>query len=144
MKFVNSPKVEYAADGKPVETTRKSRLLWHGLILTVLLGGIGINLYVWLVEDAAVQLRGNTGQIEGVVLNANEQPISRALVFVAGAPEVMAYTDENGRFRLQNTPTGRRQLIVVNREIGQEYPIEIAENRLTVAGALSYVAPPDK
>lgn len=144
MGLASSPKPEYSVDGKPRERTpwRQRAVRW--IIIALLLLGAGLNLYVWIAGNIGNRLAGTDGLVSGLVVDAQNQPISGALVFLVSAPDLTATTNAEGVFSLSNAPTGQQILIVVVNEIGQEYPVTLQSGVSTDVGALSYVAVADE
>lgn len=142
MSFVNSPKVEYSADGKPPDRKNWKRIIIRSSILALLIVSIGLNLYAFVFSNAANQIAGTDGHVQGVVQDAQGRPLANAEITLASYPAVIVQTDNNGNFDLQNIPTGAQYLIVIHKGIGQGYVIEIAANTLTSLEPLVYNSKP--
>jgi hypothetical protein len=52
--------------------------------------------------------------ITGLVINSNQQPVANVKISLAGSPQIICYTNQNGEFLLSNTSTGVTQLIEEN------------------------------
>lgn len=144
MSFVNSPKPEYAVDGKPSETKNKARYMIRILGFLILIFGIGLNIYAWLAGNIVNEIKGTAGIINGVVTNGDEEPLAGSIIFVSSVPDLIVETNPSGQFQITNLPTGRHTLIVVNNDIGQEFTVIIQDEGVTQIGTLEYIAPPDK
>jgi len=141
MSFADSPKVEYAADGKPPETGRVRRFAVRIAIIVLLLVTIGINVSVWMQGDVINQLAGTDGAVRGRVFTASGEPLADAEVFLADAPWTVARTDADGYFVLDKIPTGERTLIVGYGERGEEFTLVVNKGVTTQAGELVFVTP---
>lgn len=144
MSFVNSPQVKYSADGKPRERLGCGSQITRGLTLALFLLALGFIAYPFVTTNLFSRMVRTDGTVRGVVVNAQNKPISDASVFLVAAPDAIVKTETDGSFALDNVPGGTQVVIVVVNEIGQEFPVSIESGRTTEIGSLSYVAPPDK
>jgi hypothetical protein len=141
---VNSPQIKYTADGKPRERLGCGSQITRGLTLALFLIALAIVAYPFVTTNLFSQVVRTDGAVRGIVVNAQNQPISDASLFLVAAPSTMVNTNTDGSFALDNVPSGDQVVIVVVDEIGQEFPVNIASGKITELGALSYIAPPDK
>jgi hypothetical protein len=142
MSFVNSPKVEYSADGKPPDRKNWKRILIRSGLLALFIASIGLNLYAFVFSNAANRIAGTDGHIQGIVQDAQGRPIANAEITLASYPSVIIQTDSNGQFDMTNIPTGAQYLIVIHEGIGQGFVIEVAANTLTPLEPLVYNSKP--
>jgi hypothetical protein len=142
--MVNSPKITYAADGKPHERTACGTYATRGLIATLVLIALAIIAAPWFTSDLFSRVTRTNGTVRGIVVNAQQQALGGAIVFVIAAPNTLVTTASDGSFEINNIPAGMQSVVVVYNEIGQEYPVNILSSTATELGALAYTAPPDK
>ena len=142
MSLVNSPKVEYSADGKPPDRKNWRRILIRGGLFALLIFGLGLNLYAIVAGNAINRIAGTDGRIQGVVQNQEGQPLADVEVTLASFPSVVAVTNAEGQFDLSNVPSGPQYLIVAREGIGQGFVIEVNANDPTLLDPLTYDAKP--
>ncbi|NKQ35930.1 MAG: carboxypeptidase regulatory-like domain-containing protein [Chloroflexi bacterium] len=142
MSLVNSPKVEYSADGKPPDRKNWRRILIRGGLFALLIFGLGLNLYAIIAGNAINRIVGTDGRIQGVVLDEEGQPLAGAEITLASYPAAVAQTDANGRFDLSDIPSGVQYLIVVYDDIGQGFVVEVNEGGAALPDPLVYDAKP--
>ncbi len=141
MKFVNSPKVEYQPDGLPRARVSKRPFIFRVIIGITIFLALSLNLYVFMRADITTIALDNNSGAEGMVLDAENRPLSNVLVFSAEFPAVSTTTDEDGRFQLDRLPAGVNQLIVVRNNVGQEFYVTLNDNQMTRVDYLSFTAP---
>ncbi len=144
MSFVNSPQVKYSADGKPRERLGCGSQITRGLTLALFLIALAFIAYPFVTTNLFNRVIRTDGAVRGIVVNAQNKPISDASLFLVAAPDSIVTTQADGSFVLDNVPGGTQVVIVVVNEIGQEFPVNIESGRITEIGSLAYVAPPDK
>jgi hypothetical protein len=144
MSFVNSPKIKYAADGKPREQLGCGSQIARALTILLVLIALALVLYPFVTTNLYSRIVQTDGTVRGTVVNSQKNPIANAEVFLVTAPNQIVKTDANGAFALDQVPSGKQVIIVVLNEIGQEYPVQIQSGTATQVGALAYIAPPDK
>ena len=141
MKFVNSPKVKYQPDGLPVARESKRPLLIRTLAIVALVLAVSFNIYVFSRADVPALVSPHNSTAEGIIVDGQNQPVSNALVFPADDASNSAVTDSNGRFHLDNLPTGVSQLVVVRNNVGQEFFITLTADTTTQLEPLQFAAP---
>lgn len=144
MSFVNSPQIKYSADGKPRERLGCGSQIARGLTLALFLIALVILAYPFVTTNLFNRVIRTDGAVRGVVVNAQNQPLFDASLFLVAAPSTIVNTNADGSFALDNVPGGSQVVIVVVNEIGQEFPVIIESGKITELGALSYIAPPDE
>ncbi len=142
MSYVNSPKIEYTPDGRPPERRNWRRLSIRIGIFLIFVLALALNLYSFRAGNVLNWLAGTDGAVQGIVVDAQGQPIASAEITLASSPDARTSTQEDGSFNLTNIPTGDQYLIVAHQGIGQGYVVTIQANGLTQLGALSYEAMP--
>lgn len=143
MSYVNSPKVQYTPDGRPPERRNWRHLIIRGGIFAIFILGLALNLYAFKTGNLLNLLAGTNGVVQGVVVDAQGQPLAEATITLAAAPETQAITLPDGSFSLSNVPTGSQYLIVASEGVGQGYVITIQANGATQVGTLGYEALPE-
>jgi len=143
MSYVNSPKVQYTPDGRPPERKNWRRLLLRGSIVIIFVAGLALNLYAFQAGNLFNRLSGTDGVVQGVVVNAQGQPLVGAVVTLASAPESQASSLPDGSFNLSNVPTGSQYLIVASGGVGQGYVVTVQGDSVTQVGPLVYEAMPE-
>lgn len=141
MSFVDSPRVEYDAEGTPPERGRYRRPFVRVLIIVLLVAAFGVNAVMWIQGNVVHRFTGTSGEIRGQVLIESGEPLADAEVYLATAPKVIAQTDAQGLFDLRNVPTGEQTLIVGYGDRAEEWPIQVSGERVTMVGELVYVTP---
>ncbi len=141
MKFVNSPKVEYQPDGLPRARESKRPFFFRILVGIALVLAMGLNLYIFLRADVANIVRQTNSGAEGMIIDGENRPVPHVLIFSAEHPSISATTDENGRFLLNNLPAGINRLVVVRNNVGQEFYVTLAPDKITRLDYLSFTAP---
>lgn len=141
MKFVNSPKVEYHPDGLPQARASKRPFIFRIVIGVTLLLAVALNLYVLVQADLASPFAKNDSAAEGIVIDEENHPLANVLVFSADVPALSTTTDENGRFLLNNLPSGVNRLVVVRNNVGQEFYVTLTPNKVTQIENLNFLAP---
>jgi len=143
MSYVNSPKVQYTPDGRPPERKNWRRLVLRGGIVIIFVVALAVNLYAFQAGNLLNRLSGTDGVVQGVVVNAQGQPLAGATVSLASAPESQASSLPDGRFQLSNVPTGSQYLIVASEGVGQGYVITVQNDSATQVGPIVYEAMPE-
>lgn len=141
MKYVDSPKIEYQADGLPRARESKRPFYIRILIGITIILAIGLNLYTFVHTDVAALFQQNNSSVEGIVIDGENQPVPHVLVFSATTPTISTTTDENGRFLLTNLPLGINRLIVVRNNVGQEFYVTLTDDKITQVKNLNFTAP---
>jgi len=141
MSLVNSPKVEYAADGKPPERGAARRLVLRVALIVLLATAVGINVYVWIQGNVVNRLAGSDGVVQGQVLLPDGKPLANAEVFLDAAPQVIARTDADGYFVLKNIPTGEQTLLVGFEDRAVELELVVGQGSPTELGPIMYETP---
>lgn len=136
MSLVNSPQLKYAADGKPRERAGCGKHVTRALIALVALVVIGLSAYLVFDSTVAYQTR-HSGAVRGVVLDARNQPLPDAIVFIVSEPALRVVTRADGGFDLPNAPIGKQVLIVYYAKVGREVEIMLEPNGVLDAGALA-------
>jgi len=135
MSFVSSPQVKYAADGKPRERAGCGVWVVRSAIVVLVLIAIGLAGYLWFNANLARQI-ARSGALQGIVLDARNQPLPDEVVYVTAAPEVSAITQNDGSFQLRDLPTGKQTVIIFYAKLGQEIEVTLDANSVTQVGAL--------
>lgn len=142
MLLVKSPKVEYSPDGKPPERKDWRRIIMRAGLGLLFVLSVALNLYAFGAGNIANLLAGTNGVAEGIVLDEEGNPIAAAEITLAAAPNARTFTSPDGTFTLSNIPTGPHYLIVVHRNIGEGFVVNIESNGVTQVGSLTYTAMP--
>ncbi|MBI5652819.1 MAG: carboxypeptidase regulatory-like domain-containing protein [Chloroflexi bacterium] len=135
MSFVSSPKLEYAADGKPRERAGCGVWVVRSAMVLLALISIGLAGYIWFNANLARQI-ARSGALQGIVLDARNQPLPEAVVYIASAPEVSVTTESDGSFQLRDIPSGKQTVIIFYAKLGQEIEITLDANSVTQVGTL--------
>lgn len=136
MSLVNSPQLEYSADGKPRERAGCGKLFTRVLIALVALVVLGLSAYLMFNATVAYQAR-HSGTVRGSVQDARQQPLPDAIVFIVAEPALRVVTRADGSFDLVNVPLGKQSLIVYYAKVGREIEITLDQNGLVETGVLT-------
>lgn len=142
MSFVNSPKVQYSPDGKPPERKNWQRTAVRISMLLLLFIGVALNLYAFEAGNIANVVSGTNGFVRGIVLDQQGNPVPNAEITLATTPNLRVLTEADGRFELNNVPTGPQYLIVVYQGVGEGFVVDVTPNEVTEVGSLPHTAKP--
>ncbi|KPL74121.1 hypothetical protein ADN00_14050 [Ornatilinea apprima] len=137
MSLDNSPKLDQFKNGLPTQLPdvtarrRRQRLALTGLVVCLLaLAG-----FQFLRSDPASHLAG-VGKITGSLVDEQSGLPVTGEVFISGSDQIIQ-TDASGRFELFGVPSGPQSLVVVYRNTGRAYPIEVPRGSTLDVGSLS-------
>lgn len=136
MPLVNSPQISYTPDGKPRERASTSQVLLRGFIALFALIVIALAGYLVFNATMAYQV-AHSGRVSGVVLDARNQPLPGAIVFVIGEADTRTVTRDDGRFDLANVPVGKQTLMIFYAKVGREVTVTLEQNGVADAGTLA-------
>jgi hypothetical protein len=102
-------------------------------LLTVL-----VSFHLWDVRLTPV----TTAEIQGKLLDPLQRPLAGARVFLSSDPAVVTTTGPDGVFRLLQVPPGRRTLVIVLEDMGEEYRVRAQRVGPVDVGTLTYHVPP--
>jgi len=124
MPLEDSPSLEEYTQGIPPQPTERSatrRWVWMAIgvftLLVTVLGGVNLQ------HSTAFTFFAGTGTVVGRVVDEAGGPL-QTYVFVLGT-DLEAQTDANGRFVLNDVPTGSQVIVVAYLGIGREYPVAV-------------------
>jgi len=139
MSLEDSPTLDDYEDGIPAKLADpgKNKKIARLVILFLLIGLLVLAGLNWLQSQEAGLLTGR-GDLRGVVLDLNRQPI-QAEVFLVGVDKT-ALSGPDGRFELKNVPAGAHTLVVAYQSSGQKYPCVVQPGAQVDLGTL--LAPP--
>jgi hypothetical protein len=141
MTIVDSPNIEYSPDGKPPERGRIRKIVVRVALVVLLVAALAINLSVWNQYNVPAQIANADGAVQGQVLLAAGDPLADAEVFVAAAPLIIARTDSQGNFLLQNVPAGKHVLIVGYNSRGEDFAVTVFNGETTNIGPVTFATP---
>jgi hypothetical protein len=127
MQFDESPNLDQFKDGMPEnkktpdpqERRKRFRILL--LITFVIVTLIGLALV--LKETNTLATLTSTAVVRGRVVDASGLPFNGE-IFILGT-ELRTQTDANGNFELKRVPSGKQVLIVADKLIGRDFPIQV-------------------
>jgi hypothetical protein len=135
-------------EAPPAPPPRPRRRLPAWLFLAALL--LPGALLVWVWGQGTRPPPPSPVAVSGVVHDRSGQPLHGALVFAVArcrgaesAPRKLVRTDAQGRFLLDHVGPGRQTLVVVFRDIGQEFNVRVEADAPADVGTLVYLAPPE-
>jgi hypothetical protein len=119
---------------RPPSGRRRAGLYFLAL-LTVL-----VSFHLWEVRLTPLTTADLQGRLEDPLC----RPLTGARVFLSSDPAVVTTTGPDGVFRLSQVPPGRRTLVIVLEDMGEEYRVRAQRVGPVDVGTLTYHVPPQR
>ncbi|GAB4521794.1 MAG: hypothetical protein Fur0018_02700 [Anaerolineales bacterium] len=138
MPFESAPTPENFSPLHPEEHTdvyvrRRQRMVLGGILVLLLMV---FTLSNFMRSTTADRLTGRGG-VTGTVVNVQGQP-TQAEIYVIGT-DLIARTNPDGSFALENVPAGQQSIVVVDENSGIEYPVTVSGGETVNLGDIKLV-----
>jgi len=138
MSLNNSPSFESLSTGTEDAPKWGKRRIWILIavlfVVVLILGAVNL-----LQSDVGKGLLGN-GSISGRVVDGNGDVLQEAEAFIEGG-NISTFTDANGRFLLENVPSGEHNLVVGYQGVGVQKIVAVNAGVVLDTGTISIEVP---
>ena len=140
MQFDESPNLDQFEDGMPEHKNtpdpqvRRRRFRIILLITFIIVSLIGFALV--LKENNTLATLTGTAVVRGRVVDVSGLPFN-GQIFILGT-DLKTQTDANGNFELSRIPSGEQVLIVADKLIGRDFPIQVTTATMLEMGEIRF------
>lgn len=135
MGFENSPKIDEFSGGIPPKLIdQKSRRRWFWLLFSILSLLLIALLTVRLIQSGGVDLLKSTGSISGMIVDEGGEPVQAEIIVFN--TDRYAVTESDGKFILDDVPTGNQVVVVGYQGAGFEFPVQVNAGVSTSMGQI--------
>jgi hypothetical protein len=137
MKFEESPSLKEYKDGLPEPPPDPARGHKRARVMILILAVIVLLLGTMnFLESSTGALLTGTGTVRGSVVDSEGLPFRGGVVILG--TDISVETGADGSFELKRVPAGDRALVVVDSEIGHEYPIRVNAGQVLDVGRIEF------